>query len=127
MHDLQFREVRDPLDRAVIIQSKDPAELIRVLEMCDALVTTDSFFVDAAAALDKPTLAIMGPTSGRRRLKHYSNVTAISAHLPCSPCWRTSVDPCLLTISTNPEESLCLTQVTADSVVRELKKMLQAP
>jgi len=75
-----------PLD---LIGKTDFAELCAVIERADVLVSGDSGPVHIAVALDRPTVAIHGPTdpqhSGPADL---SRAVVVRHELPCSPCYR---------------------------------------
>jgi ADP-heptose:LPS heptosyltransferase len=62
------------------------------------MVSIDSAFLHAAAALDIPVVAIFGPTDGKMFTRHVRKVTVLNANdaFPCAPCWRNEDLPCEL-------------------------------
>lgn len=83
---------------------------------CDVLVTPDSAFFHAAAALDRPAVGLFGPTDGRVRGADYPRARALDARrtLPCVPCWRNERMPCGLT---GLQPSACLGEIRPQAVV----------
>jgi ADP-heptose:LPS heptosyltransferase len=63
---------------------------IALLSLCGMLVSVDSAFVHAAAALDKKTVALFGPTDGAVFTKHYPRCAVVHGYAEsgCSACWR---------------------------------------
>jgi lipopolysaccharide heptosyltransferase II len=61
-------------------------EMIEWLRLCQLMVTNDTGPMHVAAALNKPLVALFGPTAPRRTgpYGHLENVLRID--LPCSPC-----------------------------------------
>jgi lipopolysaccharide heptosyltransferase I len=66
------------------------SELVALIAGAKAVVSNDSGPMHIAAALDKPTVAIFGPTdpnkTGPYGWKENSKLKVISAQVPCSPC-----------------------------------------
>lgn len=98
-------EVEDLTDRTTLY------ELGRLLARADILITNDSAPVWIAAAVDCPTVCIVGcnhpvvcrPLSG--------SFVAVSAGLPCCPCFRGA------TVPTCPVPPDCLDAISVDQVV----------
>lgn len=94
-----------------------------LLRHCKALVAVDSAFVHLAAALEIPTVAVFGPTSGKVFCRHYPTVTYVAPPkkaFPCSPCWRNEHTPCHLT---GGRESICLKSISIKTVVDHLNSL----
>ena len=79
-------------------------EMIEWLRLCELMVTNDTGPMHVAAALNKPLVALFGPTEPRRTgpYGHLENVLRID--LPCSPCLKSHCtykkpDECLKAIS----------------------------
>lgn len=93
-----------------------------LLSHCKSLVAVDSAFVHLAAALQIPTVAIFGPTSGKVFCRHYPTVRYISpskVEFPCSPCWRNEHKPCHLTAG---RESICLRSISVSKILEALHR-----
>jgi ADP-heptose:LPS heptosyltransferase len=50
------------------------------------MITNDTGPMHAAAALDKPTVALFGPTEPRRTGPYAQLENVLRIELPCSPC-----------------------------------------
>lgn len=95
-----------------------------LLRHCKALVAVDSAFVHLAAALEIPTVAVFGPTSGKVFCRHYPTVSYVAPPekaFPCSPCWRNEHTPCHLT---GGRESICLKSISIKTVVDNLNTLI---
>lgn len=85
----QVREL--PVDARFMGLFAEPYEdVIAAASACDYIVTVDSFLLHLAAALDKPALALFGPTDAAAFARHLSRkvVVQMKDRFPCSPCWR---------------------------------------
>lgn len=94
---------------------------VALASLCSKLIVLDSSFLHFSAALQVPTIAIFGATSGRLGTKYYHNVQLIAPDkrkYPCYPCWRHEHSPCHLT---KGRESICLRSITVDDVLGLLK------
>ena len=63
-------------------------ELAAVLSLADLVVCQDSGPMHLAAALDKPLVAIFGPTNPARTGPYCPSARVVSLPLECSPCYR---------------------------------------
>jgi ADP-heptose:LPS heptosyltransferase len=61
-------------------------QLISVLAHARAIVSTDSGPAHLAAALNRPTLVLFGPTDPQKTRPVGGAVTVITHPLPCAPC-----------------------------------------
>ena len=91
---------------------------LTALSLCRVLVSTDSFLIDGAAALGIPTIALMGPTGARERLKH-TDATILVKPRPCVPCWRGEMEHCHINRDI-PLVSRCLADISVDEVMSAL-------
>ena len=64
------------------------AEAIAISGLADAVVSNDTGTLHVAAALDRPTIAVFGPTDPAFTLPQSSNVKAVRLGLDCSPCFK---------------------------------------
>jgi lipopolysaccharide heptosyltransferase II len=64
-------------------------EMVEWLRLCDLMITNDTGPMHVAAALNKPIVALFGPTEPRRTgpYGHLPDVLRIK-ELPCSPCFK---------------------------------------
>ena len=98
------------------------ADAIAAVSACDAFVSVDSSLYHFAAAFDLPAVALFGPTSGKIRSSHMSNVVLVEAeHLPCRPCWRNEDEKCSLV---NTFESACMRAIQVARVVAGVDSQL---
>lgn len=63
-------------------------QLAAVLERASLVVSQDSGPMHLAAALDRPLVALFGPTSPLRTGPHHPAARVVRLSLPCSPCYR---------------------------------------
>jgi ADP-heptose:LPS heptosyltransferase len=68
-------------------------ECARVIEKAAYVVTIDSLPMHLAVALQKPALALFGPTNPKALLPPDGPVTAAAAQLECAPCYANSPFP----------------------------------
>ena len=61
-------------------------EMIECVRRCDLLVTNDTGPMHVAAALNKPLVALFGPTEPRRTGPYGQLENVLRLNLPCSPC-----------------------------------------
>jgi lipopolysaccharide heptosyltransferase II len=94
-------------------------EMIEWLRLCELMVTNDTGPMHAAAALNKPLVALFGPTEPRRTgpYGHLENVLRID--LPCSPCLKSHCT------YKKPDE--CLKAISPATVFERVQKQLQSP
>jgi heptosyltransferase I len=79
-------------------------EMIEWIRLCDLMITNDTGPLHAAAALNKPTVALFGPTEPRRTGPYGQLENVLRLELPCSPCLKSTcqienTNECLRTIS----------------------------
>jgi lipopolysaccharide heptosyltransferase II len=98
-------------------------ELLALLERADALVSGDSGPVHLAVAIERPVVAIHGPTDPRESGPFRAARAAVVRHaLPCSPCYTlAAVADCPL------GHTLCQRLVSPDEVHRALGAVLAQP
>ena len=98
-------------------------ELLALLERADALVSGDSGPVHLAVAIERPVVAIHGPTDPGESGPFRAARAAVVRHpLPCSPCYTlAAVTDCPL------GHVLCQRLVSPDEVHRALEAVLALP
>ena len=79
-------------------------EMIEWVRRCDLLVTNDTGPMHVAAALNKPLVALFGPTEPRRTGPYGQLQNVLRLELPCSPCMKPDctfekTDECLRALS----------------------------
>ena len=93
---------------------------------CEAklIVAPDSALLHLAGARRIPCVGIFGPTGGAVRTSAYPQTVGVSrsAELPCTPCWRNQVTPCMLT---GGMSSQCLESLPADAVIDAAMRLLR--
>jgi lipopolysaccharide heptosyltransferase I len=94
----------------------DLKELTALIEGARAVVTNDSGPMHIAAALDKPTIAIFGPTdpvkTGPYGWQKNSKLKVIRADVPCTPCRKKK----------GCKEFICMSRVSVATVYDSLKE-----
>ena len=93
-------------------------ELVSLIAGAKAVVSNDSGPMHIAAALDKPTVAIFGPTdpnkTGPYGWKENSKLRVISPQVPCSPCREKKCD-----------DMQCMQSIEVKQVYEALKGFFQ--
>lgn len=92
-------------------------ESLSLLPAVDVMVTIDSGFMHAAAALEVPVVALFGPIDGLIRTVHVPKVALMqeTTDFPCAPCWRNEDEPC--TISGQTGISPCMAAIPLQKIV----------
>ncbi len=94
----------------------DLSELVALIASAKTVVTNDSGPMHIAAALNKPTVALFGPTdpakTGPYRWQKNKNLKVVRADVPCSPCRKKK----------NCNEFICMDQISVSQVLESLKR-----
>jgi len=91
-------------------------ELVALLHLAQAVVCHDSGPMHLAAALNRPTVAIFGPTDPARTGPYSPRARIVSAPLDCAPCRRRK---CPL------KHGRCLADLPVEPVLAELRTVLR--
>ncbi|HEY1663670.1 MAG TPA: lipopolysaccharide heptosyltransferase II [Verrucomicrobiae bacterium] len=89
-------------------------EMIEWIRLGDLMITNDSGPMHVAAALDKPLVALFGPTEPRRTGPYGQIDSVLRIDLPCSPCLKS------FCTWKNPME--CLTAISPQAVLDAVQK-----
>lgn len=93
------------------------SEMIAIIHHAKALVVTDTGTAHIASALNTPVFCLIGPTPAEVTGPYPSKdneVHILSAHLPCSPCYKTEV-------MKQCRDNLCMRQISPEMVFEALK------
>lgn len=90
-------------------------QAIGLLSGANAIVSNDSGLLHIASALNRPTLAIYGPTDPKHAPSHSDKKISITLNLPCAPCKQKE---CPL------EHKECMTKISPDMVWQSLIQIL---
>lgn len=97
-------------------------ELTALINAANAVVTHDSGTLHLALLLNRPTVALFGPTVPQERIPVGAPAVVLSkaAGLPCAPCYDgVRYADCAL--------NLCLTRLTAHEVIQAVESQLATP
>ncbi len=75
----------DPID---LVGKTDLRELTAMIDLADRVVCHDSGPMHIAAALNKPIVAIFGPTDPQRTGPYGGDARIVATPIDCSPCFR---------------------------------------
>lgn len=93
------------------------SEIISIIAQAKALVVTDTGTAHIASALNTPVFCLIGPTPANITGPYQSTknkVHIISAHLSCSPCYKTeTMKQCT--------DNICMSQITPAMIIDSLK------
>jgi heptosyltransferase-2 len=112
------REVAERMHRQPVFLTgqTDLAQVVAVLSLADILITNDTGPAHIAAALNRPTLVIFGPTDPRTT-RPFSSVAEIVRRPPdCAPCM----------LRDCPIDHRCMTTITPDEVFTRASAMMKA-
>jgi heptosyltransferase-2 len=66
----------------------DTDEMAAVMQLCDAVISNDSWAMHLAVAVGTPTVGIFGPTAARNTGPYGPLHRAVQSHIYCGPCAR---------------------------------------
>ncbi len=96
-------------------------ELVKTIMTVDAVVAVDTGLAHLSAALDKPTVALYGPTSPGLTGTYGNNQLHLKAELSCAPCFKKKCDKTDALIA--PE---CFGKLNPQQVIESLNQLLRA-
>jgi lipopolysaccharide heptosyltransferase II len=91
-------------------------EMIEWVRRCDLLLTNDTGPMHVAAAMNKPLVALFGPTEPRRTGPYGQLENVLRLDLPCSPC--------LSSHCSIEETDKCLRDLSPATVIEKVEKLL---
>jgi len=91
-------------------------EMIEWVRRCDLLITNDTGPMHVAAAMNKPLIALFGPTEPRRTGPYGQLENVLRIDLPCSPCMSSTC--------TFEKTDECLHALSPSLVIERVEKML---
>ena len=109
-------------NQVTVVDNKTIREVAAIIGQLDAFISNDSGLMHIAAAMNTPTVAILGPTNPNYIYPWHVKHEIVRLELPCSPCFYYSPKP--LTCSTH-EQYKCLSDLDAQKVSIVLKKLLE--
>ncbi len=89
-------------------------EFFAIVNLCDVVVTGDTFGLHAALGLGKRVVCFVGPTSAQE-LELYGQGTILQGQIDCLGCYLTRCD----------KDPHCMKLLKADTVFSEVKKQLE--
>jgi heptosyltransferase-1 len=92
-------------------------EMVEWLRLCRLMITNDTGPMHAAAALNKPLVALFGPTEPRRTGPYGQLANVLRVDLPCSPCFES--------YCTFEKPNECLKAISPDMVVERACRLLE--
>jgi ADP-heptose:LPS heptosyltransferase len=90
--------------------------MIEWVRRCDLLITNDTGPMHVAAAMNKPLVALFGPTEPRRTGPYGQLENVVRLDLPCSPCLSSR---CAIL-----ETDKCLRALSPATVIERVEKLL---
>ncbi len=84
-------------ESAFFVDSKNLAESAALIKKCDVFVSNDSSLMHVAAAMQRKTVAIIGPTNQNYIHPWHTQYSIVTLNLDCSPCFIYSPRPLICT------------------------------
>ena len=91
-------------------------EMIEWIRLSDLMVSNDTGPMHVGAALNKPVVALFGPTDARRTGPYAQIQEVLKVSLPCAPCFSKTCR--------NPELLACLWKLHPEQVLAEIERRL---
>lgn len=104
------------------VMTKNLAQSAAIIQKCDVFVTNDSSQMHVAAAMQRKTAAIIGPTNTSYIYPWKTEHTIVSLGLECSPCFFYSPSP--LSCSRSDVQFKCIKELDAERVFVAVKNYL---
>jgi ADP-heptose:LPS heptosyltransferase len=109
-------------DRVTIVSDKPLREAIAIIENCDAFLSNDSGLMHIAAAMNVPTLALLGPTNPAFIHPWKTPHIPVRSGIECSPCYYYSPKPLTCVRNINYK---CMADITVDMAQKGLMNLLE--
>ncbi|NOQ80653.1 MAG: lipopolysaccharide heptosyltransferase I [Gammaproteobacteria bacterium] len=117
---LNIKQQCKRVQQVIVLDKLNLNELVQKMVTADAIVAVDTGLAHLAAALDKPTIALYGPTSPGLTGTYGNNQVHLQADYECAPCFKKRCDKTKNNI--NPE---CYTDITPERVMTSLNTLLK--
>jgi heptosyltransferase-2 len=98
------------------------AQSAALIERCDVFVTNDSSLMHVAAAMQRKTVAIIGPTNTAYIHPWETDYKIVSLHLECAPCFFYSPKP--LHCSRTDVQYKCIKELQVEQVFQAVSEYL---
>ena len=110
-------------ERVTVLDNRPLREAIAIIGTCDAFVTNDSGLMHIAAAMNVPTLVLLGPTNPAYIYPWKVRHKIVRTGIACSPCFYYSPKPlrCIANINFK-----CMSDLTVDMAEDGLMELLKA-
>jgi len=93
-------------------------QLAALIDRAAVVITADSTPMHLAAAMNRPLVALFGPTNPHRTGPHGRSRDVVQIDLPCSPCYLRKLSQC-------PHAHACMERLTIDSVAAAVADRLR--
>jgi len=108
--------------KVTLVNNKSLREVASIIHSCNFFLSNDSGLMHLAAAVDKPVIAIVGPTNPVYIKPWHVKHAVVTAPVPCLHCFRYSPKP--LTCSYK-EQFLCISGISVEMVEFEVVKFME--
>jgi len=101
-------KTRWSFDRVTEMKDYSIRQVAAVINECHMVIVPDSSLLHVAGALEKPGVAIFGPTYAPSRVSLYKNIIAIEGgkRLACYPCWYGNCQSAMACMRTFNEDTI---------------------
>ncbi len=109
-------------DKAFIVKTKTLPQSAALIRKCDLFITNDSGLMHIAAAMQTPTVPIIGPTNLKKIYPWKNKYKAATLNLDCSPCFYYSPKP--LTCTREDVKFKCVKELKVQDVLNTVNGFL---
>lgn len=114
-----IKEKSQQSQHVLILDKMGLNQLVQVINNMDAVIAVDTGLAHLSAALDKPTIALYGPTSPGLTGTYGNNQQHLQVNFECAPCFKKQCDK-----KQNGIEPACFNSLMPDMVMNALQQLL---
>jgi len=99
----------------IVATNYDVRKSIVLANRYNLILSSDSFMVQIAGALDKPLIGLYGPFPSEVRMKYFKNAIGLEPKVVCSPCYKHDFRACI-----KGSPSPCFSLVDSEDILQAI-------